>query len=124
MTISQCTGGRELRWHPQHSRLEPPMGLAIARNVRSSLAEGIAGEVAVEQTPDAQGIGVLQLLRQGVLGEALKADGADEAQNGERTHGGGAAVGSGGIRAAVDHGVADFDSGRESIEDYAADLGF
>src|SRR5690348_7394597 len=87
-------------------------------------AQRFAGETAVYQAPDAQGIGILQLLRQGLLREALEADGTPKAENREGTHRSGTAVRRGGIWATVDHGVADFHSGGEAIKDDAADLGF
>ena len=69
----------------------------------------IARELAVDHAPDAEGIFVFQLRGQGGLGKILKTDWADETVDCLRADGSCAAVAGGGIRATVDHGVADLD---------------
>ena len=66
------------------------------------------------------GIAVLQFGREHGLREVLEADGAGEAVDGEAADRGEARVGRGWIRAAVNHGVGDFDAGGESVENEAA----
>ena len=60
----------------------------------------------------------------GSVDEVLIADRADEAEDRLGSDGGRAAIGGRGERAAMDHGVANLDAGREAVEKDAADLGF
>ncbi len=71
-----------------------------------------------------EGVAVLEGFGQKSGGEVLVADGTEEAVDGHGADGGGAAVGGGGEGAAVDHGVADFDSCGKAVDEEAAGFAF
>src|SRR5580704_16403824 len=83
-----------------------------------------ASEVAVDHSPDFQGVGVSQFPREGGIGKILVTDRTGKANDGLRTDRSGAAVGARGIGSAVNHGVTNLKTRGIAVENDAADLVF
>ncbi len=86
--------------------------------------QGFARLLSVHQPPYSQRIFVLQFIRQRCAGKILETNKPREAINRPRANGGGAAVGSGGIRSTVDRGMTHFEARRIAVEDQPANFRF
>src|SRR4051812_23912049 len=83
----------------------------------------IPRHLAFDTAPDLAGVAILQFFGQRGLGEVLEAEGPRPPVDGGGADAGGSAVRGGGVGAAVDHGVGDFDAGGPAVHQEAADLG-
>src|SRR4029077_2105982 len=81
-----------------------------------------ARELTVHHSPNVQRVGILQLSREGGIREILITNRTGKAKYCLRADRGGAAIGARGIRSAVNHGVANFNSSRIAVENNATDL--
>ena len=83
-----------------------------------------AGEGAVDETLDAERVGVAEGWWEECVRHVLPADGADPAEDGGGADGRAAAVAGGWVGAAVDDALADLDAGGEAIADETAGAAF
>ena len=100
-----------------------------ARSHRRSLFDWVvlqrfAMAVAIDQTGNAQRIGVFQRVGQERIRAILVAHRTQETLDGQAADRGATGIGGGRVGPAMHHRIADFDAGRVAVEQYPADFLF